>query len=60
MVAVIVLIDQVVWRPIIAWSEKFKFEQVEASEVPRSPVLELLAPFEAAVANRSGVRRAGA
>ena len=39
MVAVIVLIDQIVWRPIIAWSEKFKFEQVEASEAPSSPVL---------------------
>jgi NitT/TauT family transport system permease protein len=42
MIAVIVLIDQLVWRPIIAWSEKFKFEQVEASQSPRSPVLDLL------------------
>jgi len=42
MVAVIVLIDQIVWRPIIAWSEKFKFEQVEASEAPTSPVLNFL------------------
>ena len=42
MIAVIVLIDQIVWRPIIAWSEKFKFEQVEASEVPTSPVLTFL------------------
>ena len=42
MVAVIVLIDQIVWRPIIAWSEKFKFEQVEASETPSSPVLNFL------------------
>ena len=42
MVAVIVLMDQVVWRPIIAWSEKFKFEQVEASQTPHSPVLDLL------------------
>jgi NitT/TauT family transport system permease protein len=39
MVAVIVLIDQLVWRPAIAWSQKFKFEQVEASEIPGSPVL---------------------
>ena len=42
MVAVIVLMDQVIWRPIIAWSEKFKFEQVEASESARSPVLDLV------------------
>ncbi len=42
MIAVIVLIDQLVWRPIIAWSEKFKFEQVEASEIPSSQVLDFL------------------
>ena len=42
MITVIVLMDQVIWRPIIAWSEKFKFEQVEASQTPRSPVLGLL------------------
>jgi NitT/TauT family transport system permease protein len=42
MIAVIVLIDQLVWRPMIAWSEKFKFEQVEAYQSPRSPVLDFL------------------
>jgi NitT/TauT family transport system permease protein len=42
MIGVIVLIDQCIWRPVIAWAEKFKFEQVEAAEVPRSPILELL------------------
>src|ERR1019366_4130221 len=42
MVVVIILIDQFVWRPIIAWSEKFKFEQVEASDAPDSPVLNFL------------------
>jgi NitT/TauT family transport system permease protein len=42
MVAIIVLIDQVVWRPTVAWAEKFKFEQVEAAEPPRSPILDLL------------------
>ena len=42
MVAIIILVDQVVWRPIIAWAEKFKFEQVESAEPPRSPVLDLL------------------
>ncbi len=31
-----------VWRPIIAWAEKFKFEQVEAAEPARSPILDLL------------------
>ncbi len=42
MIAVIVAMDQLIWRPIIAWSEKFKFEQVEAAQTPTSPVLELL------------------
>ena len=42
MIAVVVLIDQLIWRPLIAWAEKFKFEQVEASQVPTSPVLEWL------------------
>jgi NitT/TauT family transport system permease protein len=42
MIAVIVLMDQLIWRPIIAWSEKFKFEQVEASQTPTSPMLDLL------------------
>jgi len=42
MVAIIILMDQVVWRPVIAWAEKFKFEQVEAAEPARSPILDLL------------------
>ena len=42
MIAVIVLMDQLIWRPVIAWGEKFKFEQVEAAQTPHSPVLALL------------------
>jgi NitT/TauT family transport system permease protein len=42
MIGVIILIDQILWRPVIAWSEKFKFEQVEATQVPTSPVLNFL------------------
>jgi NitT/TauT family transport system permease protein len=42
MIGVIVLIDRLVWRPVIAWAEKFKFEQVEAAETPRSRILDLL------------------
>src|SRR5215813_11254344 len=42
MVAVIILTDQLVWRPVIAWAQKFKFESVEASEASHSPVLTLL------------------
>ncbi len=42
MIGIIISIDRVVWRPPIAWAEKFKFEQVESAEVPRSMVLDLL------------------
>jgi len=42
MIAVIVAVDQVVWRPVIAWAEKFKMEQVESTDVPRSWFLDLI------------------
>lgn len=42
MISLIVIIDQLVWRPVIAWADKFKFEQVESSAVPQSAVLALL------------------
>ncbi|MFY9909347.1 MAG: ABC transporter permease subunit [Candidatus Sulfotelmatobacter sp.] len=42
MIFVIVLLDQFVWRPIIAWAEKFKVEQIESTDAPRSWVLNLV------------------
>jgi len=42
MITVIVLMDQLIWRPVIAWAEKFKFEQVESANAPTSWVLEFL------------------
>jgi NitT/TauT family transport system permease protein len=42
MIGIIVVIDQLVWRPVIAWAEKFKFEQVESTDAPSSAVLEFL------------------
>ena len=42
MIGIIVLIDQLIWRPAIAWAEKFKFEQIEGAATPRSPILDLL------------------
>ncbi|HTW65480.1 MAG TPA: ABC transporter permease subunit [Bryobacteraceae bacterium] len=42
MIGVVVLIDQLVWRPAIAWSDKFKLEQVESSGAHSSGVLNLL------------------
>lgn len=42
MIGVIVILDQLIWRPVIAWADKFKFEQVESITLPRSPILEAL------------------
>jgi NitT/TauT family transport system permease protein len=42
MIAVIVLLDQLVWRPVIAWADKFKFEQVESADIAPSSLLSLL------------------
>lgn len=42
MVACIVLLDQMIWRPVIAWADKFKFEQVETSKAATHHLLHLL------------------
>ena len=73
MVGIIIAIDQLVWRPAIAWSNKFKFEQVEAAVHSRSPVLQLLTqshalhalhqrtfvPLSDAIYRRLALRRTG-
>jgi NitT/TauT family transport system permease protein len=47
MIAVIVLLDQFIWRPVIAWADKFKFETVEGTAAP--------ACFALTVLRRSGI-----
>jgi len=42
MIGIIVLIDQLIWRPLITWADKFKFEQIENEFAPRSAILDLL------------------
>jgi len=42
MIVMIVGVDQLVWRPALAWAQKFKLEESEASEVATSWVLDLL------------------
>lgn len=42
MIGVIIVLDQLVWQPLIVWAEKFKFEQIEGGNAPRSPILSLL------------------
>ena len=42
MIAVIVLLDQLVWRPVIVWADKFKFEQVESAGTTQPLLLNLI------------------
>ena len=42
MILTIVVIDQLLWRPLVAWAEKFKLEQTEAKDSPTSWALDLL------------------
>jgi NitT/TauT family transport system permease protein len=42
LIGIITLIDYFIWRPMIAWAEKFKHETVEATQVPESRVLDFL------------------
>ncbi|KAB8319821.1 ABC transporter permease subunit [Tolypothrix campylonemoides VB511288] len=38
---VILLVDQLFWRPLIAWSDKFRLEQSSAAEAPNSWLFDL-------------------
>lgn len=42
MLLIIVVTDQLLWRPLIAWSDKFKFENVESVERVKSPILHII------------------
>src|SRR6266849_1802121 len=60
MIGIIVLLDVLVWRPVIACANKFKVEQVESAIVARSAVLELLRRSGAfALLYRKVIRPAG-
>jgi len=41
-VLIIVATDQLIWRPVIAWSDKFKMEQSASSDRINSPILHLI------------------
>ena len=42
MIVMIAVVDQLMWRPLVAWSNKFKLEDVGAASVSTSWVLELI------------------
>jgi NitT/TauT family transport system permease protein len=39
---VIVVVDQLFWRPVVAWADRFRFEQSAAAEPPRSWVYDII------------------
>lgn len=49
MLGVILITDQLVFRPLTAWAERFKFEFAEAQAVPRSWLLAVLRRAQLAV-----------
>lgn len=42
MLAVILITDQLVWRPLLAWADKFKIELTESGQAPTSWLYDLL------------------
>ena len=42
MIVLVIGVNVVFWRPMVAWSEKFRFEESESADRPRSVVLDLL------------------
>ena len=57
LVLTVVLLDQLVWRPLIAWSDRFKVEMVENDEPPASWFYDLVG--NARLVNRLGERLLG-
>jgi len=42
MIVTVLLVDQLFWRPVVAWSQKFKFEQTDSADEPTSVVLHII------------------
>src|SRR5581483_11664257 len=42
LIILIILLDLLFWRPLVAWADKFKVELSSGSDIPHSPVLNAL------------------
>ena len=42
MVLMIVFLDQVIWRPVVVWAQRFRVEETSQGEMPHSMLLKLL------------------
>ncbi len=59
MIVLIVLLDQVLWRPLVAWSQKFRSEEVGSAETAQSWLLDWLRASRLVAWARRRMRRAG-
>jgi NitT/TauT family transport system permease protein len=57
LVSVIVVLDQLVWRPLLAWSSRFKLEMVAGAEAPSSWFYSVLGHSRLIHASQHVVRR---
>ena len=57
LVSVIVVLDQLVWRPLLAWSNRFKLEMVAGAEAPSSWFYSVLRHSRLILASQHVVRR---
>ena len=57
MIIMILAVNVVFWRPLVAYAERFRLEQTEASQKPRSMVLDRAAPVQLAGRGRAGQAR---
>lgn len=58
MVTIIVLLDQLLWQPMVAWGQKFRMEERAEEAPPRSWFLDLLKRSKLVAAIREWSRRA--
>ncbi len=42
MAVMILAVDQLLWKPLVAWSERFRLEELSSADKPKSWVLDLL------------------
>jgi len=57
MIAMIVFLDQVLWRPLVVWSRKFRVEEGGAQDITASWMLDLVRRSKLLATVGSGLRR---
>ena len=57
LIVVIVALDQLVWRPLLAWADRFKVEMVEGAEAPQSWFYDVLLDSRIVAALRARIDR---